>query len=513
MATDNTVAMRRRRRQRPARPRRAISRFWARLGLPAKLLLLTAVFVLIAETLIFLPSVASYRVTWLQERLTAAQLAALASDAFPGGQIPSGLRADLLRTAEVRAIASRREGERRLVLAPADDLTIDYVYYLQREPDSFWEGIGLKFEQVQDALATLFANNGRVIRVVGHSGPDNNDLIEIVIPEAPLRAAMMRYGLNILWLSIILSLLTAAVVYFALTWLFVKPLTRLTSNMLRFSEDPEDASRIMPLTGRVDEIGVAERELASMQRQLSGLLAQKTRLAQLGLAVSKINHDLRNMLANAQLISDRLVDIPDPTVQRFVPKLIATLDRAITFCNASLKFGRVTEEEPRRELMLLKPLVEEVADSQGLPREGSIAFVADMDASLRVDADHEHLFRALSNIVRNCDTSHRKHRRQDRRRNPRRRASRRSKGDHRCDRQRRRHSAEGARKSVQGVSRLDQKGRHGPRPRHRCRTCAGARRHTDACRRHEGRTFPHRAAGPFGYIDADYAFWRGQLRR
>jgi signal transduction histidine kinase len=382
-------------------PRRAISHFWARLALPAKLLLLTAVFVLIAETLIFLPSVASYRVTWLQERLTAAQLAALASDAFPGGQIPSGLRADLLRTAEVRAIASRREGERRLVLAPADDVTIDYVYYLQREPDSFWEGIGLKFEQVQDALATLFANNGRVIRVVGHSGPDNNDLIEIVIPEAPLRAAMMRYGLNILWLSIILSLLTAAVVYFALTWLFVKPLTRLTSNMLRFSEDPEDASRIMPLTSRVDEIGVAERELASMQRQLSGLLAQKTRLAQLGLAVSKINHDLRNMLANAQLISDRLVDIPDPTVQRFVPKLIATLDRAITFCNASLKFGRVTEEEPRRELMLLKPLVEEVADSQGLPREGSIAFVADMDASLRVDADHEHLFRALSNIIRN----------------------------------------------------------------------------------------------------------------
>jgi signal transduction histidine kinase len=383
-------------------PRRAITRFWARLGLPAKLLLLTAVFVLIAETLIFLPSVASYRVTWLQERLTAAQLAALASDAFPGGQIPSGLRADLLRTAEVRAIASRREGERRLVLAPPDDLTIDYVYYLQREPDSFWEGIGLKFEQVEDAIATLFANNGRIIRVVGHSGPDNNDLIEIVIPERPLRAAMVRYGLNILWLSIILSLLTAAVVYFALTWLFVKPLKRLTSNMLRFSEDPEDASRIMPLTGRVDEIGVAERELASMQRQLSGLLAQKTRLAQLGLAVSKINHDLRNMLANAQLISDRLVDIPDPTVQRFVPKLIATLDRAITFCNASLKFGRVTEEEPRRELMLLKPLVEEVADSQGLPREGSIAFIADMDASLRVDADHEHLFRALSNIVRNA---------------------------------------------------------------------------------------------------------------
>jgi signal transduction histidine kinase len=139
-----------------------------------------------------------------------------------------------------------------------------------------------------------------------------------------------------------------------------------------------------------------------MQRQLSGLLAQKNRLAQLGLAVSKINHDLRNMLANAQLISDRLVDIPDPTVQRFVPKLIASLDRAIQFCNSSLRFGGVSEAAPRRELMLLKPLVEEVADSQGLPRDGTIAFVADMEPSLRIDADHEHLFRALSNLVRNA---------------------------------------------------------------------------------------------------------------
>jgi signal transduction histidine kinase len=382
-------------------PWRALKHFWASRGLPAKLLVLTAVFVLIAETLIFLPAVANYRVTWLQERLTAAQLAALASDAFPGGQVPSALRADLLRTAEVRAIASRREGERRLVLPAQGDLVIDYVYYLQPEPDSFWEGLSVRFEQVRDAIGTLLADSGRIIRVAGHANPDSNDLIEIVIPEAPLKEAMVRYGMNILWLSIILSLLTAAVIYFALSRLFVKPLTRLASNMLRFSENPEDQSRIMPLTGRMDEIGVAERELASMQRQLSGLLAQKNRLAQLGLAVSKISHDLRNMLANAQLISDRLVDIPDPTVQRFVPKLIASLDRAISFCNSSLQFGRAAEATPRRELMLLKPLVEEVADSQGLPREGTIAFVADMDASLRVDADQEHLFRALSNVVRN----------------------------------------------------------------------------------------------------------------
>ena len=375
---------------------------WNRRGLPSKLLLLTSAFVLMAEALIFLPSVANYRVSWLQERLTAAQLASLASEAFPGGQVPSALRADLLRTAQVRAIASRREGLRRLVLPAEGTITIDDVYFLRDDPDTFWGGLGFKLEQIKDAVATMFARSGRTILVTGHPNPDNTDLIEIVIPEAPLKAAMMRYGLNILWLSIILSALTAAVVYFALSRLFVKPLTRLTSNMLRFSENPEDPGRIMPVTGRLDEIGIAERELASMQSQLSTLLSQKNRLAQLGLAVSKINHDLRNMLANAQLISDRLVDLPDPTVQRFVPKLIASLDRAISFCNSSLQFGGASEATPRRELMRLKPLVEEVADSQGLPREGSIAFFADMVESLRIDADRDQLFRVMSNLVRNA---------------------------------------------------------------------------------------------------------------
>lgn len=139
-----------------------------------------------------------------------------------------------------------------------------------------------------------------------------------------------------------------------------------------------------------------------MQRQLSQLLLQKNRLAQLGLAVSKINHDLRNMLANAQLISDRLTAIPDPTVQRFAPKLIASLDRAINFCNDSLKFGRAEEAQPRRDLMRLKPLVEDVGDGLGLPREGQIAWRVDIDDNLRIDADREHLFRILSNLIRNA---------------------------------------------------------------------------------------------------------------
>ncbi len=375
---------------------------WRDLGLPAKLLLLTSIFVMLAEILIFLPSVSSFRVGWLDERLTAAQLATLAAEGFPGGDVPSGLRAEMLRTAQVKAIASRRQGVRRLVLPVDPRMTIDAHYDLRQRPQSLWSYVALRLEQIGDAVAVFFAPDGRTIRVLGSIGDDPDDLVEIVMPEAPLKAAMYAYAMNILWVSILISLATAALVYFSLSRLLVRPMMNITRNMVYFRQDPEDTSRIIIPSGRQDEIGTAERELGEMQRQLSGVLLQKTRLAQLGLAVSKINHDLRGMLANAQLLSDRLTAIPDPTVQRFAPKLIASLDRAINFCNDTLRFGRAEEAAPRRELLLLKPLVEEVGDALGLPREGVIDLVLDIDDTLRIDADPDHLFRIVSNLVRNA---------------------------------------------------------------------------------------------------------------
>ncbi len=377
-------------------------RGWRNLGLPAKLLLLTAAFVMLAEVLIFLPSVSDYRISWLNERLTAAQLATLAAEGFPGGDVPSGLRTEMLRTAQVKAIASVRRGVRRLVLPVDPQMTIDAHFDLRQEPEGFFGRLALSLEQIGDAIAVFFAPEGRTIRVLGSIGNDPFDLVEIVMPEAPLKAAMTAYAMNILAVSVVISLVTAALVYFALSLLLVRPMLHITHNMVRFRQDPEDPSLIIVPSGRQDEIGTAERELAEMQRQLSGVLLQKTRLAQLGLAVSKINHDLRGMLANAQLLSDRLTAIPDPTVQRFAPKLIASLDRAINFCNDTLRFGRAEEAAPRRELMRLRPLVEEVGDALGLPREGSIDWDIDIDENLRIDADREHLFRIVSNLVRNA---------------------------------------------------------------------------------------------------------------
>src|SRR5215475_6485040 len=374
------------------------------LGLSAKLLLLTVSFVMLAEVLIFVPSIANFRITWLNDRLTAAQLAALAAEAVPGGVVPDVLRSELLRTAQVRAVALKRSNERRLVL-PADaasqiDDTFDFR--ASARAPGFGNELALRLRLIWDALSVFWAPDGRTIRVIGEPGMGAGDFIEVVLPEAPLKAAMIRYGLNVLGLSVIISVITAALVYFALNGLLVQPMMRIALNMLRFSQNPEDASRIIVPSPRRDEIGTAERELAHMQGELTQTLQQKSRLAALGLAVSKINHDLRNMLANAQLISDRLSSLSDPAVQRFAPKLIASLDRAINLADSTLKFGRAEEAPPRRELMALRALVEEVGDGLGLPREGAIDWTVDVDSSLRVDADRDQLFRVLSNLTRNA---------------------------------------------------------------------------------------------------------------
>jgi signal transduction histidine kinase len=361
-------------------------------GLSAKLLLLTILFVMLAEVLVFVPSVSNFRRQWLMERLAAAQIASLAAEAAPGGQLPSMLRDELLKRTQVKGIAVKRADSRVLIIEMDMPADIDASYDLH---DASWLTL------IADALMVYVAPDNRVIRVVGDPGFHEGESIEVVMGEQPLKAAMIRYGLDILGLSILISIITAALVYLSLDTLLVKPMTKLTWNIVRFSERPEDPSRVITPSARRDEIGTAERELSSMQKELAATLSQKSRLAALGLAVSKISHDLRNMLSSAQLLSDRLITVKDPTVQRLVPKLIASLDRAIRLCARTLDFGQAHEMPPRRKRFPLAPLLGEVGDSLGLPRE-RLDWIVDVDDELEVDADRDQLYRVLSNLGRNA---------------------------------------------------------------------------------------------------------------
>ena len=362
------------------------------LGLSAKLLWLTIGFVMLAEVLIFVPSVANFRKNWLMERLAAAQIASLAVEAAATNVVPDILRNQLLRKAQVYGVAVRRGESRRLVLQNDVPGMVDAHFDLEHA--SWMDLIG-------DALRVFVSPSGRLIRVIGR--PDiSDDVIEVVMTEAPLKAAVYRFGLNILGLSIIISVFTATLVWLTLNAVLIRPVLRLTSNMVGFRANPEDARRVIRPSGRGDEIGWAQTELAAMQTELATMLRQKSRLAALGLAVSKINHDLRNMLSSAQLISDRLSTSTDPMVQKFVPKLIASLDRAISFCTETLRYGRAEEERPERRRFPLVLLLEEVGESFGLPGHGRIRWHMEADPELHIDADRAQLYRILTNLVRNA---------------------------------------------------------------------------------------------------------------
>jgi signal transduction histidine kinase len=212
---------------------------------------------------------------------------------------------------------------------------------------------------------------------------------------------MFRFSRNILLLSLIISAITATLVYLALHYMFVRPMHRLTTNMVTFREDPENPGRMIIPSGRRDEIGIAERELGAMQRDLASMLQQKSRLAALGLAVSKINHDLRNLLTSAQLFSEGLTSLPDPRVQRFAPKLMRALERAIAFCESTLSYGRVQEPAPDRKPVAVESLVEEVHETLALA-DGRIGWIVSVERGLVVDADPDQLLRVLLNLSRNA---------------------------------------------------------------------------------------------------------------
>jgi signal transduction histidine kinase len=135
---------------------------------------------------------------------------------------------------------------------------------------------------------------------------------------------------------------------------------------------------------------------------LQETLREQRHLADLGLAVAKINHDLRNLLAAAQLFSDRLGGLPDPNVQQFAPKLIAALDRAIAYCQTTLAYGRAREAAPARRLVALRRLVDDVADVLGLVGHAAVTWENRVPAGLEIDADPDQLFRVLVNLCRNA---------------------------------------------------------------------------------------------------------------
>jgi signal transduction histidine kinase len=366
-------------------------------SLTTRLLLWTIAFVMLAEVLIYVPSIARFRVQALNDTMADAHLATLAIDAAAEADtaISPELVDKLLGQAKVLAIIRYQDGQPRRVALGEVPQRIDATHDLR--------GANF-FRLIWDAFATLAAAEPRPIRVVGYSPQDGRVFLEVFLDEKPLRAGMIAYSWRILGLSAIIAVFAACLVYLSLHWLLVRPLRRMTENMAVFRDAPEDSERLMRPSGRGDEIGFAERELRTMQIGLRSALRQREHLAALGAAVTKINHDLRNALSSAQLVSDRIADSADPQVRRVAPTIVRAIDRAIDLCAQTLEYARGQEHEIAVTRFDFAALVDEAIQALA-PAAPGANFINEVPRPFTLQAGRAEFERIMANLLRNAAQS------------------------------------------------------------------------------------------------------------
>jgi len=361
-------------------------------SLSARLLVLTISFIMVAEVLIYVPSISRFRLVYLEEKLAAGELASLALDATPDNMVSAELARDLLGHAGARLVVRKGPQSRRLVLGDYMPSEIEASFDVRTASAPML---------ITDAFMALRPRKDRLIRIIGDSQERAGTMIEVVIDEAPMVAAMYDYSVRILSLSVVISLITAALVFLSLHLLMVRPLRRVTASMVAFRQNPHDPNSILVKSTRGDEIGVARRELAAMQGELRAALRQQERLAQLGTAVSKMSHDLRNILATAQLVSDRIAFSEDPAVRKVTPTLIGAIDRAVDLCSHTLRFVRPDDTPLRLMTFDLADLIDDLSGSLGLLPGSSIVWRNAVEPGFEIEADRDEIYRLLLNLARN----------------------------------------------------------------------------------------------------------------
>ncbi len=376
----------------PIRPPRR--RFFWPGGLSARLLLLTVLFVAGAGALALPPALASFEEQWLLDRVRAAELASMATEAAPDQVLSEALASQLRQGAGVQTVAILDNDGNRFLKVPGPKLARPpYLVDLRDQAPESW---------LSAPFQTLFGGGeGRMVRVIAEPRFYKAQFIEVVAPDAELKAELKVYLWRLLAVMAFVSALAGGLVYLSLNYFLVRPMQRITRSMERFASDPEDAAARIEPSGRRDEIGRAEVQLDRMQDELRAALSSRARLAALGEAVAKINHDLRNMLTSAQIASERLAALNDPQVTQAMPRLERALDRAVKLATGVLTYGKTEEAAPDARPLLLGAVLEAAAEEARLSPEG-VRMISLVDAGEQVNADPDQLHRILVNLLRNA---------------------------------------------------------------------------------------------------------------
>ncbi len=363
-------------------------------SLSSRLLLLTVGFVLLAELLLFVPSIAFFRQNGLESRAQAAGLIAeaLTSEEGSSREASQLLAKQFMMQTDADFLAAFQDGQTLLIIGSAPDAPIVGVEDLRRS------------SRLPNFLATsmeFFARGDGYLRLITPSPVPGQDRLEMLVPCAAIGEELRAYAGRILLLSLLIASFVGVLIYLSMLRLIVRPVQRLAGDMTAFREDPKRRRRSGPPPHRGDEIGQLQREFHDVKQSLRGAIRQRERLASLGLSVTKINHDLRNVLSTALLMADRLSMNEDAKLAEMGERLTRTVERGVGLTEEVLEYSSAREAEPVPEPILLHAVV---ADLQMEMRTAfPKVWVANrVDRGTLVKADPEQLFRILSNLVRNA---------------------------------------------------------------------------------------------------------------
>jgi len=362
-------------------------------GLSARLLVLTFLFVAVAELLILAPSLASFEAQWLTDRVRRGEMASLTYEQAPDLAVSGAMREELRNGSGLVGLAvyTRTPAVLRTVLFWPEDAATPYEVDLS----------GPSAEWLAAPFRTLLGGSDRL--VLARAAPrfrSDVESVEIVAHDGELKQELGRYLLRLLGVTLFIAVVAGGLVYLSLNLLLVKPMQRITRSMERFRADPEDPRSHIDPSGRRDEIGRAEAELDRMQADLRAALASRARLAALGEAVAKINHDLRNMLTSAQIASERLAMSGDPSVAQALPRLERALDRAVGLASNVLAYGRSEEARPTAVPVPLKDALEAAAEDARI--DSGVRLKTTIKAADKIMADPDQLHRILVNLLKNA---------------------------------------------------------------------------------------------------------------
>ena len=363
------------------------------MSLSFRLLLLTIVFVMIGEVLIVAPSVVQYHADWLTQRVRQGQIAGMSALENDRGQWRGASDQRMLATTGNLAVRLRMTDGAQALLGPFDRWErMPAIDLRDIEPAAFF----------RLTLLALLDDEGGPMLVIGPGQTETIAEVQVVVDRGRLYADLTQQASRTVAISFAIALLVGGIMFFALDSMMVRPIRRMTAAMVAFRNEPDQLRPTIAPSDRGDEIGLAEMELALMQAEIRNALIQRERLAALGAAMTKVNHDLRNMLTSAQVFSDQMMGSADPKVRKVAPTLVAAIDRAVALTNQTLDFAKGTPPRPRPVQFELAPLIDDVARSLGLEQNERVTFSNQVPTYIEVEADPDHLFRIFQNLMRNA---------------------------------------------------------------------------------------------------------------